>query len=79
MNQKLTKKALIKQYEDEIEQLKRDLAATRDKNGFFMDLENYEKMKSQIEMNAEIVKQLEETIEAKEQSKAQYVSIFDIT
>ena len=71
VNQKLTKKALIKQYEDEIEQLKRDLAATRDKNGFFMDLENYEKMKNQIEMNSEIVKQLEETIEAKEQSKAQ--------
>ena len=71
VNQKLTKKALIKQYEDEIEQLKRDLAATRDKNGFFMDLENYEKMKNQIEMNADVVKQLEETIEAKEQSKAQ--------
>jgi hypothetical protein len=29
VNQKLTKKALIKQYEDEIEQLKRDLSATR--------------------------------------------------
>jgi len=76
VNQKLTKKALIKQYEDEIEQLKRDLAATRDKNGFFMDLENYEKMKNQIEMNSEIVKQLEETIEAKEQSKAHYESLF---
>jgi kinesin family protein 11 len=76
VNQKLTKKALIKQYEDEIEQLKRDLSATRDKNGFFMDIENYEKMKNQLEMNADIVKQLEETIEAKEQSKAHYESLF---
>jgi len=76
VNQKMSKKALIKQYEDEIEQLKRDLYATREKNGFFIDQDNYEKMKNQIEMNAEIVKQLEETIEAKEQSKAQYEALF---
>merc|ERR1711970_1596475 len=36
VNQKLTKKALIKQYEDEIEQLKRDLMASREKNGVFL-------------------------------------------
>uniref|UniRef100_A0A3Q3E3M4 Kinesin-like protein n=1 Tax=Labrus bergylta TaxID=56723 RepID=A0A3Q3E3M4_9LABR len=33
VNQKLTKRTLIKEYTEEIERLKRDLAATRDKNG----------------------------------------------
>uniref|UniRef100_A0AAY4EQ04 Kinesin-like protein n=1 Tax=Denticeps clupeoides TaxID=299321 RepID=A0AAY4EQ04_9TELE len=33
VNQKLTKRTLIKEYTEEIERLKRDLAAARDKNG----------------------------------------------
>uniref|UniRef100_A0A3P9B1R7 Kinesin-like protein n=1 Tax=Maylandia zebra TaxID=106582 RepID=A0A3P9B1R7_9CICH len=33
VNQKLTKRTLIKEYTEEIERLKRDLAATRDKHG----------------------------------------------
>jgi len=38
INEKLTKKALIKQYSAEMERLWRDLAATRDKNGVYMAL-----------------------------------------
>ena len=40
VNQKLTKKALIKEYTEEIEHLKRDLAATREKNGVYISEEN---------------------------------------
>lgn len=46
VNQKLTKRALIKEYTEEIERLKRDLAAARDKNGVFMSVESYEFMQS---------------------------------
>uniref|UniRef100_A0A671WB15 Kinesin-like protein n=1 Tax=Sparus aurata TaxID=8175 RepID=A0A671WB15_SPAAU len=42
VNQKLTKRTLIKEYTEEIERLKRDLAATRDKNGVYLSAENYE-------------------------------------
>uniref|UniRef100_A0A3P9P798 Kinesin-like protein n=1 Tax=Poecilia reticulata TaxID=8081 RepID=A0A3P9P798_POERE len=42
VNQKLTKRTLIKEYTEEIERLKRDLAATRDKNGVYLSSENYE-------------------------------------
>lgn len=68
VNQKLTKRTLIKvsrqqlqetftnqdreqemnvcvfrqEYTEEIERLKRDLAATRDKNGVYLSTENYE-------------------------------------
>ena len=35
----MTKKALIKEYENQIERLKADLQATREKNGVFMSQE----------------------------------------
>nr|XP_018917915.1 PREDICTED: kinesin-like protein KIF11-B [Bemisia tabaci] len=49
VNQKLTKKAFLKEYEVEVERLKRDLQAARDRNGIFVDPENYTKMTLQIE------------------------------
>ncbi|XP_053731964.1 kinesin-like protein KIF11 [Synchiropus splendidus] len=48
VNQKLTKRTLIKEYTEEIERLKRDLAAAREKNGIYLSSENYETMMSQI-------------------------------
>lgn len=42
VNQKLTKKAVLREYMEEIERLKKDLVASRDKNGIYLDLENYE-------------------------------------
>jgi len=41
INQRLSKKALIKEYTDEIVRLKRDLVAAREKNGIFLSPENY--------------------------------------
>ncbi|VVC37337.1 Kinesin motor domain, conserved site,P-loop containing nucleoside triphosphate hydrolase,Kinesin motor [Cinara cedri] len=51
VNQKFTKKALIKEYTDEIEKLKRDLVATRDKNGVYVAEENYNDMILRLERN----------------------------
>ncbi|XP_012689681.1 kinesin-like protein KIF11 [Clupea harengus] len=48
VNQKLTKKTLIKEYTEEIERLKRDLAATRDKHGVYLSSENYETMNGKL-------------------------------
>ena len=42
INQKLTKRAVIKQYSDEIERLKKDLAAQREQKGIFVSKDNYE-------------------------------------
>jgi kinesin family protein 11 len=39
VNQKMTKRALIKEYTVEIEKLKADLLATREKNGIFLSPE----------------------------------------
>ncbi|XP_066211760.1 kinesin-like protein KIF11 isoform X1 [Saccopteryx leptura] len=58
VNQKLTKKALIKEYTEEIKRLKRDLAAAREKNGMYISEESYRDMNTQeekiIELNEKI-------------------------
>ncbi|CAK8680879.1 unnamed protein product [Clavelina lepadiformis] len=49
VNQKLTKRALIKEYDDEIERLRREVAALREKNGIYVDPKQYEMMVAKIE------------------------------
>ena len=62
INQKLTKKMLIREYTDEIDRLKRDLAATRDKNGVYVSTENYEEMEASIEQQKARIKELSDEI-----------------
>jgi hypothetical protein len=42
VNQKLSKKAVLKEYTEEIERLRKDLMANREKNGVFLANENYQ-------------------------------------
>lgn len=49
INQRLTKKAVLKEYTEEIDKLKRDLMAARDKNGIFLAQESYDNMVYKIE------------------------------
>lgn len=55
VNHKLTKKALIKDYVEEIESLKNQLWAARSKEGFYIDQENYNRMNNEI---SELTKQI---------------------
>ncbi|XP_064473794.1 kinesin-like protein KIF11 isoform X2 [Ornithodoros turicata] len=48
INQKMTKRTLIKEYTEEIERLRRDLVASREKNGIFVDEENYRNMETRL-------------------------------
>lgn len=41
VNQKLCKEVVLKHMTDELEQLRRDLIACREKNGFYIDETNY--------------------------------------
>ncbi|KAG0021190.1 kinesin motor protein cin8 [Podila clonocystis] len=65
INQKMSKKTLIKEYLLEIDRLKNDLIATREKNGVFMTKESYEAMvdesKSNKDLVTETLKQAEKT------------------
>ena len=42
LNQKLSKKAVLKEYTEEIERLRKDLMASREKNGIYLANENYQ-------------------------------------
>lgn len=49
INQRLTKKAVIKEYTEEIDRLKRDLMAARDKNGIYLAEDTYNEMLYKME------------------------------
>jgi kinesin family protein 11 len=79
INQKLSKKALLKEYTEEIERLRRDLLATRERNGVYLAQENYNEMQSLIEIQTKEIeekinhmKALEETMQNKEVSISFY-------
>ncbi|XP_067908729.1 kinesin-like protein KIF11 [Heterodontus francisci] len=67
VNQKLTKRALIKEYTEEIERLKRDLAAAREKNGVYMSAENYEFIQSKVAVQEELINDYIEKIAVMEE------------
>lgn len=76
VNQKLTKRTLIKEYTEEIERLKRDLAATRDKNGVYLSAENYESMNGQISTQEEQITEYTERIVAMEEELRRVTELF---
>jgi len=53
VNQKLSKKAVLKEYTEEIERLRRDLMASREKNGVYLANDNYQSLLVQIESQAQ--------------------------
>lgn len=64
MNQRLTKKALLREYAQEIERLRRDLQATREKNGIYIEEENYREMCKQLSAGSTAIQEKEERMEA---------------
>ncbi|XP_069565424.1 kinesin-like protein KIF11 isoform X1 [Brachyistius frenatus] len=76
VNQKLTKRTLIKEYTEEIERLKRDLAATRDKNGVYLSAENYETMMGQITSQEEQGVEYTDKIAAMEEELKKVTELF---
>jgi len=84
VNQKLTKKALLKEYTEEIERLRRDLLAAREKNGVYMAQENYDQITREIDLQRkeiveklEQIKAMEEETLKKEESCAQLQRIYE--
>ncbi|XP_072546698.1 kinesin-like protein KIF11 [Salminus brasiliensis] len=76
VNQKLTKRTLIKEYTEEIERLKRDLAATRDKHGVYLSPENYESMNSRLVSQEEQITEYTERIAAVEEELKRMLEMF---
>ncbi|XP_065494667.1 kinesin-like protein KIF11 [Caloenas nicobarica] len=78
INQKLTKKALIKEYTEEIERLKRDLAATREKNGVYISLENYEALNGKLTVQEEQIIEYIDKISVLEEEVKRITELFTV-
>lgn len=76
VNQKLTKRALIKEYTEEIERLKRDLAATRDKHGVYLSPENFEGLNSKLTAQEEQITEYTERIDVMEEEMKRITEMF---
>lgn len=49
INQRLTKKVILKEYTEEIDRLKRDLVAAREKNGIYLATDTYDELQHKLE------------------------------
>ncbi|OXB72251.1 UNVERIFIED_CONTAM: hypothetical protein H355_012675, partial [Colinus virginianus] len=78
VNQKLTKKALIKEYTEEIERLKRDLAATREKNGVYISLENFEALNGKLTVQEEQIAEYIDKISVMEEEMKRVTELFAV-
>ncbi|XP_041368096.1 kinesin-like protein KIF11-B [Gigantopelta aegis] len=79
INQKLTKKALIKEYNEEIERLRKDLQAAREKNGIFLAEENYLSIQNKITQQEDIIQNLEERIQVMTEEQEKLTEVFTET
>ncbi|NWV24613.1 KI11B protein, partial [Origma solitaria] len=79
VNQKLTKKALIKEYTEEIERLKRDLAAAREKNGVYISLENYEALNGKLMIQEEQITEYIDKISVMEEEVKRVTELFRVS
>ncbi|KAJ3406160.1 kinesin motor protein cin8 [Chytriomyces hyalinus] len=66
VNQRMTKKALMRDYETQIERLKLDLQATRDKNGVYLAAETYKDLVESGQSRKDRIDEMEKTVTAKE-------------
>lgn len=79
INQKLSKKTVIKEYTEEIDRLKRDLMAARDKNGVYMAEETYNQMNYQLEnQKTELADQINKLKAEKERVSQQQLKLAEI-
>ncbi|ORX77302.1 kinesin-domain-containing protein, partial [Basidiobolus meristosporus CBS 931.73] len=76
VNQKLTKTALIKEYVDEIERLKSDLMASREKNGVFLTSDNYQSLVDENQSNKELVEELKKSMDSIQEQLTQVTEEF---
>ncbi|KAJ3350299.1 kinesin motor protein cin8 [Entophlyctis luteolus] len=76
VNQRMTKKALIRDFETQIERLKLDLQATREKNGVYMAAETYKDLMETTQGRKDRIDEMEKTVLAKEEAIAKLESEF---
>lgn len=78
VNQKMTKRALIKEYISDIERLKSDLVAARTKNGIFLSSETYELIVGENESGKERIEEMGRVAGEKEDARKVLETSFNL-
>jgi kinesin family protein 11 len=76
VNKTLSKKEALSEYTNEIEDLKAQLVAMRQKSGVFVASDQYEEMTSDLERTADEIAQMEEYIITKEKELEEMKELF---
>ncbi|KAF2352751.1 Kinesin-associated microtubule-binding domain [Trinorchestia longiramus] len=79
VNQKLNKKELIGEYTEEIDRLRRDLLAMREKNGVYLANENYQEMVDTMEQQAKEISEKIAQIRVTEEELERKTELFEDT
>ena len=79
INQRMTKKTLIKEYSGEITRIKEELKAAREKNGVFLPKDRYDEMISEIETKGHSIAELEAALERRQAEFKEIQEKFGIT
>lgn len=78
-NAKITKKAVIKEYLHEIERLKMQVTAAREKNGVYLSPEEFKQMQDQLKASQDSVVRLESQLTTKSKQLDDITSMFSTT
>ena len=78
-NQKMTKRALIKEYACDIARLREELAAARAKDGVFLPEEQYNSMVTDLDSKKTQLQELESALEARQNELDELTSLFEKT
>ncbi|KAL0868188.1 hypothetical protein ABMA27_007732 [Loxostege sticticalis] len=76
VNQKMTKKAILKEYAEEIDRLKRDLQAARDKNGVYLASDTFAEMTLKQEEQRKEIQELLLKKRAMEEERDRVENVF---
>lgn len=77
INQKLTKKLALKEYSEEIDRLKRDLMASRSKNGIYLAEETYAEMTCRLEAQNKELSEKQTTIKVLKDEVTKIQKVFN--
>jgi len=78
-NQRMTKRAMIKEYAEDLERLRQELASARAKDGVFLDETRYNEMVTSIESQKSQIEELEDLLEVRQKEYNELQGQFEDT
>mmetsp|Transcript_21446 Transcript_21446/g.42097 ORF Transcript_21446/g.42097 Transcript_21446/m.42097 type:complete len:1132 (-) Transcript_21446:312-3707(-) len=78
-NQRMTKRTLIKEYAEDLERLRQELASARSKDGVYLAEDRFNEMTMQIESQSTQIEELEDALDQRHKELGELRDLFDET